>query len=199
MAIGVDLDEVLADYILGLAAFLYETHQVTISRDQFEIYSLGHVLGIPYEKELRLLNEFHRTPHFQNIIPTQGSQEGIRRLYEIDNELHVITARGEDVYSITEQWVATHFNGYFRAIHSTNAGVDPNGAEKKSAVCKRLGIKKHIDDVVHNALDCAAEGIGVVLFHRPWNASHTPLPQNVVRSYSWDDVPQKVRQLGNGN
>ena len=61
---------------------------------------------------------------------------------------------------------------------------------KKSELCAELGIGTLVEDDPRHAMDCASNGINVILFSYPWNKDLSA--DNVFRALSWDDVIRLV-------
>ncbi len=190
MRIGIDLDEVVADSIAAIIKLHNERYGTRLKRDDFHTYVFEEVWGGTREEAIKKVDEFFATDQLKNISPIAGSLKAIAALKAKGHELYVITGRSNDNVRQTEQWLEGHFPDVFLGVHYTSIFSLTEKPRKKSETCKKLGVEVLIDDHMRNVLDCAGEGIRVLLFDQPWNRGHE-LPGNVERVFSWDEIMGK--------
>lgn len=190
MAIGVDMDGVLAEFLEHYILFHNERYGTQLHPDHFTGYSLGQTIGISPEEDTKRLYEFYETDHFRRMHPVPGSQHGTARLAEKDT-LVVVTARQFEIMEATRQWVDTYFPDRFRDITFGNHYGKTPVSIPKATMCKKYGVDTLIEDSLSNAYSCAAAGINVLLYDQPWNQTPT-LPERVQRVYSWDEIVERL-------
>lgn len=88
-------------------------------------------------------------------------------------ELMVVTSRQHVIQKATTEWICQHFPGVFSSIHFGNHFACEGISRKKSAICKEIGADVLIDDNPLYAIDCASNGVDVVLYDwgnaYPWS------------------------------
>lgn len=104
-------------------------------------------------------------------------------------KLVIVTSKPDSLKTMTHTWVEKYFPNVFQGIYFTNTYVTPKqGKIKKSELCHELGIEIFIDDSIGNVLDVANVCERVFLLDRPWNQQQLTFPDNVTRSYSWQEI-----------
>lgn len=189
--IGVDLDDVLADYCNPLIEFHNQTFGTNLSRQEFKSYRLWEVWGGTQEEATRKVYLFHSTDYFKNIAPVRGSLEGVDVLTKHYN-LVIITSRFTDFMEHTRQWLNNFFPNKFSEVYFTNHWNLITGGtyKKKSDLCLEIGAKVIIEDSIEYALDCTKVGIKTILLDNPWNQYKKVRGINRVKS--WKQVHQKL-------
>jgi uncharacterized HAD superfamily protein len=96
------------------------------------------------------------------------------------------------VEDVTRQWIESEFPGVFDAVHFGNHYGLSGKKTTKTEMCVREGAVCLVDDHHHYAREVSSVTERVVLFgNYPWNkidVNDPPLPDNVVRAASWDEV-----------
>ncbi len=192
MIIGVDIDEVLADFIPELLDYHNELYGTNLTKDKIHSYNLCNFFGGTREEVLKKVYDFYETHSFKNLSIVSGSQEGIQALSE-NNKLVIITSRPPITQEITTVWLQKHFLNKFFSIHFTDELVKKEGNKiKKSDICIDLGVDIMIEDSLKNALECASIGIKVLLLDCPWNQSED-LAEGITRVKSWEEIKEKIK------
>ena len=190
MIIGVDLDDVLMDTFPAFLAFCNQRYNEQFRVEQFVSFRYYGVWGLTKEQGRARFIEFDSSESKKSIPPMPGAKEMIARLAQV-HELHIITARPQEIAEGTHQWIEQHFPEVFTDVHfcSKNGGADYH--RPKPLVCKELGAMLHIEDHPETAEQCAKEGIHVYLFDQPWNRhefQETPLlAGGIFRFKGWKD------------
>lgn len=188
MHIGVDLDSVLADLMTPILGYHNRVYKTNHHIDQHRVYSLSILWNCSNEETLKRIHDFYASSDFLTTKPIPGAKKGIKYLSG-KHQLSIITSRPHSISNLTKNWVDKHFPKRFQTIHETN-WVAKNQAEprqKKSDVCKHLGIEVIIEDALEFAFDCASNNIRVILMNMPWNQTKV-LPKNITRMYNWKEV-----------
>jgi len=195
MKIGIDLDEVLAEFVSAFLQFHNEKYGTKLNKNHFHVYEFEKVLGGTEENAADKAYEFFGTHHFKNIQPTEGARKAMEKLAKAGHELFVITSRQSEVVEDTKNWLEANFPKVFKEIHFTSnkyGRTNPNIS--KTDACKKIGISLLIEDNLEHASSCAAEGINVLLLDRPWNQGE--LPKNVKRFSLWEEVLKEIERIG---
>ncbi|EKD23644.1 MAG: hypothetical protein ACD_81C00206G0002 [uncultured bacterium] len=190
MRIGIDIDDVLADTVNAVCTFHNETYGTSLKRDDFLSRQLWKVLGESKEDASQKMQLFSKTGHALSRSVIDGAFFALSAFKKSGHELFGVTARPHYMVDQTEVWVATYFPNIFSEILFCDTGKEGVIKEKKSDICKRLGIGMMIEDDIDHALDCAENGIEVILLDCPWNQGE--LPENVHRVSSWTEALRLV-------
>jgi len=186
MKIGVDLDEVLADYLSAVIDFHNASFASSLKKEDFVSYKFWEVWGGTVDEAIDKIYEFNKTDFFKKIKPVPGSQETLGFLKQ-NHELFVITSRQEDFANETKVWLDEYFPGVFQSLHFTNKYSKSGESRSKLSVCDELGIDILIEDSLDYALECFSEKRKVFLLDYSWNQS-TNLPEKILRVDSWSDI-----------
>ena len=200
MNIGVDVDEVLAELLESYLQFHNQNFNTTTQKEDMFSYSYQEVFGGTEEENTQKVLKFFETEHFQNIKPVKGALKTVKQLAK-EHQLCIITARPQVVRQQTEQWLSTHFSDSFHCINLTNQWHGVGKQQLKSEVGKKQKISIMIDDSLKHALDCASQGIYVLLadFNYPWNQTKEKLPENIKRVHSWEEIVAEINNYGKNN
>lgn len=189
--IGVDIDEVLAEYVAGFLAFHNKKYGTKMTVDKVESYSFHKILQVSKEEILRRMNEFHATDEFKQIMPVPGAKKAIEKL---PHELIAITARSNNIEAHTKNWLDVHFSGRISEVHfARNVHIGEKTNRSKADFCREADVQLLIEDSLENAKECAMAGIKVFLLDRPWNQGELPL--NVTRVKSWDEIVALIKTI----
>jgi uncharacterized HAD superfamily protein len=186
MKIGIDLDDVLSKTTEGFIEFHNKNYGTNLDVKTKEKYGWWEIIDQPRDVYEKRLIKFNATQYFKNTQPVKGAREILERLKK-NNELFVITARGDDVKGDTEKWVKNNFPNIFSEIYFTNQFGQTGTKISKRMVCDNLDIDVYIDDSLEFALECARQNRKVYLLNYPWNQTDK-LPEGVTRVYSWGEI-----------
>jgi len=190
MLIGIDMDDVLADFINPLIKFHNEVYGTSLTKEQVFSYAFWEVWGGTREEAIRKVAEFHKSNYYDLIQPTPGAVNAVGHLRK-DHGLVVITSRPDNVREKTFEWIKRYFPYRFSGTYFAYNHHIQNKGKRKSEICRDLGVDVLIDDMLKYATECAENGTRVLLFNQPWNQS-TELPPRMERVFSWNDVLEKL-------
>ena len=127
--------------------------------------------------------------HFiHGIDPIAGAHEHLTELKE-HFELHVVTARPHNIRDQTIDWINKHYDGLFSEFHFGNLYGASGVKKKKSQICSEIGAVGLVDDSAGYAMDCATNGIPVILFGEyAWNNTVEEDHELVSRAKCWKEV-----------
>lgn len=182
--IGVDLDQVLADFSAAFDAYHDKHYGSNLLLEPAKEFYLRNIFDISEEEELRRVKEFYDTKYFLAIKPFSDSIDIIEALSKKHN-LYIITSRPSSITKETSDWIKKYYKGFFKEIILTNHYF--GGTKKKSEVCIEKNITWMIEDMANYANDCAEAGVKVILIERPWNIKEK-VHKNVKRVKDWFDI-----------
>jgi len=193
MKIGIDIDEVVVKYIESFLEFLKSEKNIFINYPEILNY---HQIGTSVKANNGQIHQFiyehvHQEGVLLNLELYEGAVDSINFLDKI-HEIFFVTSRHISNKDSTTQFFKKHFpNRDFEIIFSGDAW---GGAKTKSEICKEKGISLLIEDNLNYALECASNGIKVILFDKPWN-QEKDLPSNIFRVNGWKDALEKIKNI----
>jgi len=190
MRIGVDIDDVLADFMFPLVNYHNEKYGTTFVRDDFTSFNLWETWGGTPEEAIDKVFQFYDSPDFHQIGIVAGASEALEVLKK-NHELSIITARPEILRAQTIDWIERHFPNTFSEIHIANKFSKTGPQLTKREICERNSIHLLIDDSIENAFQCANAERKILLLVRPWNQSEK-LPASIIRVFSWEEIVQHI-------
>ncbi|KAF3792235.1 hypothetical protein EJ110_NYTH00304 [Nymphaea thermarum] len=193
IVVAVDLDEVLGSFLSALNIFLADRYALSHSVSEYHVYEFAKIWNCsPNEASIRV-HEFFKTSYFKaGIHPIPGAQQALVNLSKVC-KFAVVTSRQNVIKEHTLTWIERHYPGLFQEVHFGNHFALDGKARPKSEICRSLGADVLIDDNPRYALECAEQGIKVLLFDYlnayPWckNGSATLHPL-VTKVYNWEEV-----------
>lgn len=193
--IGVDLDDVLLAIIAGLFPWHNRLYGTNNKEEDVRPFDLSTSWGCTKEETISRVLDFYQTTEHAECLPIPGAVEAMNVLSQ-NHKLVIVTSKPADLEDMTHTWVEKHFPKTFQGIYFTSSFTTPEHKQvKKSEICRELDIEVFIDDSTANVLDVATACKRVFLFDRPWNQEQVPLPTNVTRTYSWEEIVQKIQGL----
>lgn len=187
MIIGIDLDNTLADFAGAFLAFWDKEYSKQFRKEDFVHSNFSAIFGVTDEELIKRLVAFDSSGAQKQMLPMVGSQATVAELAR-QHELHVITARPEEVAGSTHEWVEQHFLGMFAEVHFCSKDNGATYHRPKHVVCNELGAHLLIDDHPETVRLCVQEGIRAYLFDQPWNQSEIlPEDNSMARVRSWED------------
>lgn len=194
LRVAVDVDEVLGSFLSTLNLFCEESYSIRHELHEFYVYDFMKIWKCSQEEANHRVHEFFASAHFNDGIPIiPGSGETLRRLAHY-TDLVVVTSRQHVIRAPTLEWLHSHFPGVFSDVHFGNHFALQGEAKPKSQMCRELGAEILIDDNPRYAMECADQGIQVLLFdwllQYPWSKTagggpHHPL---ITRVRDWREV-----------
>lgn len=191
MNIGIDLGEVVFEFVRGYLR-IYELRYGKKAPAFEEIYTpdIWKVLEITKTEENELMDDFYHSELFKNLALTEGANEGVHALAESD-DIYFITSRPRKLIPQTIASLDKHF--YDIVFNVFYSGDRHNGqGKKKAGICKQFNIKTIVEDDPRSSLECANNGIDVILFDRPWNQDIKNI-NNLKRANGWRELPALLR------
>ena len=194
MKIGIDIDEGVTKYIESFLEFLKSEKNIFINYSEILNYhQVGASVKINNEQMHKFIYEHtNQEGVLLNLELCAGAFDSINFLDEI-HEIFFVTFRHISNKDSPTKFFKKYFpNKDFKIIFSGDAW---GGAKTKSEICKEKGIFLLIEDNLNYALECAFNGIQVILFDKPWN-QEKDLPPNIFRVNGWKDALEKMKDMG---
>lgn len=192
MKIGIDIDEVIAEFLESFLEFYNSKYNRNLKKEDFKSYQFEETLGGSHEEEAVELVKEHG--YEGEIKLVSGALEAIKELSK-KHELIILTARHPMFKDKTEKFLEMHFGNIFSQILYTGEAFQKYGTTK-SDLCRNLDISIIIEDNKIFSLECAEKGINVFLMDRPWNKdcfNH----ENILRVKNWNEALEKIKEVKN--
>ncbi|VAI71554.1 unnamed protein product [Triticum turgidum subsp. durum] len=206
---------VLGSFLAALNRFIAERYSWNHSVSEYHVYEFFRIWNCSREKANLLVHEFFTTHYFQDgVHPIPGARDALQNLSSFCS-LSVVTSRQDVIKNHTLEWIEKFYPGLFEQIHFGNHFALEGQSRPKSEICschnmfsasltdsteclcRSFGAQVLIDDNPRYALECAEDGMRVLLFDYdntyPWcktgvDQSH-PL---VTKVHNWQEVEQKL-------
>ncbi|CAH2077083.1 unnamed protein product [Thlaspi arvense] len=197
IAVAVDIDEVLGNFVSALNKFIADRYLSNHSVSEYHVYEFFRIWNCSRNEADLRVHEFFKTSYFKKgIHPLPGAHKTLHKLAR-HCELSVVTSRQNAIKDHTLEWIDIHFPGLFKQIHFGNHFALHGESKPKSEICRSFGAEILIDDNPRYAEECANIGMKVLLFDYensyPWSKSDSvdrhPL---VTRVHNWDEVEQHI-------
>jgi uncharacterized protein len=190
MKIGIDIDEVLCDFVGALLERYNERNKTAFTKTQMHTYRLEDLYGCSTEEAWIHMNEILTSHDLHAKVPLiDGATRAIAQLKN-EHTLWLVSARPEYTRDVTEAWIQHHFPDMFEDTYLIGTEGSGGARCRKSDVVEELDLEFFIEDSLPNALDITEKGVPVILIDRPWNQGH--VPSGVTRVYTWDEVLEHV-------
>lgn len=183
--IAVDLDDVIFPFHRHFLAYHNEHYGTNIQpTDIREFLAFDKLLGCTFDERWQRIWHFNREPSTLQLELIPGAKEVLAWL-KVCHRLALVTARQHSSHGPTEDYLSHHLPPdtfvyrYYCNLYTEGPGI------QKAQACLKLGARYLIDDSLENAIECAAEGITVILFDDPsygWNKD-------------WSQVPKELKSL----
>lgn len=194
MIIGIDIDEVLGDFITPFLKFHNEHYGPYLTYEDVADHDFETILNLPGEEVGRRITEFFATDDFKNLKPVDGAIEAVAKLGE-SNKLIVITGRPSFIADQTKSWLQKYFGGRLSEVYFTDVFLEVGHKDRreKYEFCLDHGVEVLIDDHAKFTVQCADQGVKVLLFDHPWNAKVEN--ENITRVKNWEEVLENLSEL----
>ncbi|KAG9104583.1 hypothetical protein FRC06_001049 [Ceratobasidium sp. 370] len=214
--IAIDMDDVLCRTNEAAAAWHNAKYNTSISISDFHYYHYwkNPGWGTPTET-LRKVKLFSGSDELTNVPPVDGAIEGIKSLKALGYRLEIVTARGTQHRSMTDNWLSKWLPGVVDKVHYTGEfehNPNPPPVTDSTANTKRvtkadilvmIGARALVDDSLPNALLCASV-VPVLLFgdyqwnQRPSADSSMQDRMSYAERERWEETEAKHRAAQTG-
>lgn len=193
LKIGIDLDEVVVEYVRHFLDFYNEKFQTSFSFNDIKSYSIEDHLKIPKEKLIVFSEEVNSSEFIESQDFIDGAVKSIEDLSE-QFEIFFVTSRPAYLRERTFKFLKKNFPDIiFKLIFSRDYfGEDVS----KSNICDKEKISIFLEDRFDYAFECAEKEIKVILFDKPWNNSGEN-HKNIFRVKNWKEAIEKIGEIKN--
>ena len=172
---GIDIDGTVT-CPATLIPHINKQYNVNLTLDDITEYDF--LSGFPYPVDRNEFNQWFKAnePTMYEVSELAQNAKNILSNWQHLYELFYISARGTNVYDITQNWFKQHAVPYDH--------IELIGSHNKISVAKKHNVDVFFEDKHDNAVMLAEElKIPVVLFDTPYNRE--PIPSNVIRVDNW--------------
>jgi len=189
MKIGIDVDEVVCEFVKDYVNFLNKKTGKSISYEDVVDWDIAKIFQITREEERAENIEFIQQRKHINLKLVEGAGAAIIQLSK-ENQIFFITARPLIIKEDTEIYLKKAFPEVnFKIYHSDDHW--PNKTKKKSEICTELRLDFMIDDNPDFLESCSRKGIKYILFNKPWNKHIAH--ENIKRVNDWKEVLASIK------
>jgi len=189
MRIGIDIDEVIVEFLDSFLEFYNSKHNKNFKKEDFKSYIFEETLGGTHEDSVNLIKEFS---YSEDPKLVEDALEVINQLAK-GHELIVLTARHPMFKEKTTHLLKKHFGDIFLEILYTGEAFEKQGVTKAD-LCKNLGVNFIIEDNKLFSFECAQKGIRFFLLDKPWNQNHEE-HENIIRVNNWREILDNLTQV----
>lgn len=192
MKIGIDIDEVLAEFISPFLSYYNLQYNTHFKREQIHCYDLEEALSADKESVNGAILDFMHSDLVKSLPVIPVSQKSVRKLGS-EHDLTIITSRSYSILGkATEDWLEQNFPKVFSKVYFTGHWLD--GPKKnKHQLCAELGLDLMIEDNLDYAKKCA-QVTQVYLFDCPWNQENH-LPEWITRVKNWPEIMHLIAKI----
>lgn len=185
--IAIDIDEVL--FPLHEPFLLHHNQQYGTKfsyPDRQGRYYMQEFTGEDETVMVEKLRRYYASGETRHLQPLPGAAAAVKRLQQ-NFDLIVLSNQQLFQGEYTRAAIQQEFGDVFRKIYITGS-LPSNHAVTKAMLCKKYVVDTLSDDNAATAINCAAEGINVILFgDYHWNKLDD-LPAKVTRCKDWAAV-----------
>lgn len=191
MRIGIDIDEVVVEYIRHFLKFCEINLERKFVLEDISEFNLWRTLDISREEVVSIAKNFNEKNLFLELNFVEGFKDAINFLSK-ENELFFVTSRPIEIKEKTFKFFKEHFpESNFEIIFSDSC-LKKESEKTKADICKELGIKILVEDRRKYALDCAENNIKVFLMDKPWNRNCEH--ENIIRVKNWKEILERLNE-----
>ncbi len=190
MKIGIDIDEIITEYVESIIEFYKNKTGRTLLREDFKTYHFWETWGGTRKEAIQIVEEFFNSELFDSIKPVKDSIQSINNLSK-NNELIFITSRPDHWKEKTEDWLKRNLDSPVKVIFTSD--FHTGEGKKKAEICRELKSGLILEDNEKYAIECANTGIKVILFDKPWNQNSEH--SNLIRVNDWTDALKEIENF----
>ena len=186
MKIGLDCDDVLANFTLDLASAYNRRYGTSYNPEDFvpDFSHFERLLGLPGIRNLWELFQDHS--YNLSMKPVKGAVAGVKELVSLGAELLVVTNRVKTSPQITQQWLEQNFGPVFSDVLYGGNG------SSKGEICRQKEISLFVDDLPQNVYNLRDHGIKTLVLDYHWNRE-VEESHFIKRILDWEELVQEVK------
>lgn len=193
MKIGLDIDDVLAQFAAGFIPFINRKYGTTFAFHDFVDYNSWTVMDITQTEFHKRVYEFYDSDEFDLLEPEENAPESVKKLSR-EHTFIAVTSRPDRVRERTEQWINKHVPYIKTILHSNQFTLDNSASITKLSLCKAHDISILIEDAPKYTDEVSGGGIETILLNKPWNQEYQP-PTGATRANSWVEISGIIDEM----
>jgi len=182
--LAIDIDGVLADYVNGYCAYLYDQGLIELFPNNQFSYNIAEAYDIPKDIEEEAKRKFQELGGFRRLPVYAGAKETLEWARDLGYKIALVSARPylemRRIYFDTIYWLNSNHIPYDAIFW---------GKDKADIVFSELYPIKptwFIEDRDKHAIELANEGIPVLLLDKPYNQGVEH--HHIIRVNGWGDI-----------
>ncbi|UCG45531.1 MAG: hypothetical protein JSV58_01755 [Candidatus Bathyarchaeota archaeon] len=180
MNLGFDIDGVISDFVAYFKTVAQKHYNLTLDEADIYCHDLDFVLGISREERNKLVRE----TLLGNLQLMKGAKETLTKLSLEGHKIVILTARFDDLVTVTEEWLQEKGIPYTQLIQSKQG-------EKYLA---DVNLDMVVEDDLEDAIAWSKRVKNVLLYDHPWNQSLN-IKGLFKRIYSWNNIRAEIQKL----
>lgn len=190
LTIAIDCDDVLVHTTERLID-TYNSQYGTSVKLAHAYLSNNDEWGAERDEVFRRIVAIQRSDEYAAVAPSEQTIAVIKRLAR-RHELHLVTARFNEVMSVTTRMLDTYFPDCFTGIE--HVGPD----RPKGEVCRTIGANVMVDDSFHHLESAATSGVERLVWfgNYPWQGEENFEMLPAVRCRDWLHVEKALKLNG---
>ena len=186
MRIGIDIDEVVAEWLDKMIELVNKEKNANYKKLDMTTADIGDVMGLTQEDINFFFEKFCTQRLLEDLPPIEGSKDVINRWFDKNHKIFFVTSRKKCYKSAEEQtlnWLKKHGFKFHKIIFNHD----------KHDAAEKLNVNFFIEDDFRYAKHIADKGIKVFLLDKPYNqdAEH----ENITRVKNWKEIEEISKQL----
>jgi len=189
MKIGIDLDDVVFDFISLVLKKYKEIFAKEILFEEVSSFYFSNIFNLSQEEVNLFFKKILTKEIVINMNLCDFSKETIHELSKT-HEIFFVTSR-VDAREGTLESLEKHFQEIdFKLIFSSNPYCKNKG-KTKGEICNELGIDFMIEDSKEHTEICAGQGIKTFLLEKPWNKDCME-HENIIKVKNWKEILERL-------
>ncbi len=194
--IYVDLDDVLAQTILGLVERLRVWTGREVRKDDVLQFDLGHSFGLAPDELREFMDRVHRDEELRALEPMPGAADSLRSWSALGHEIWVMTGRPPSTEETSRTWLKECAIPHDKLVSVDKYGRPDRGggpAPLPLSQVAELGFTLAVEDSLATAAYLVEHcGVPVVLVDQPWNRDLSGIAAStasaIKRCHSWNEI-----------
>ena len=189
LKIGVDLDDVVFEFVKTLIIYYEEKTGKQILFNQVSSYDFSNILELNNEEVLEMIFEMTEKNRDLDMELCLYARESIIKLAN-NYKICFITSRvnrKNTLESLQKVFPDLDFELFFSS--NPYAG---NSGNHKGEIGSEIGIHCMVEDNYEHAFNCAESGIKCFLIDKPWNQKNN-LHKNIIRVKDWEEIWEELK------
>lgn len=186
MKIGIDIDDVIVDFLPSFINFYNERYNKNIRFEDMTSFFLWEVgVGTNRKDVIKFVDEFYDSENFYDMPLIAGAKEAINLLSK-EHEIYIITSRPIKLKEKTIEFFKINFPDIDLKIFFSK-GIHHPG-DTKSEISKRLGLSIFIEDNYIEGFDL--KRTKVFLMNKPWNKDFSD--DKIIKTDGWSEILENL-------